>query len=163
MYTSFRIQNFKGFKDLAFNEGDLARVNLIAGKNNTGKTSVLEAMLIHSGNDSLKATLRATEGQADWQSLFHKFNSESSIDFSARFRVEQSPDLKNDRYRRIESEFWTLSILLEGTVVKAYLNYSEQADQEHNYIDVTSRTASSSSLDIKSYRFTTFGLISLDF
>lgn len=44
MYESFRVQNFRGFEDLRLD--DLARVNLIAGKNNTGKTSLLEALFI---------------------------------------------------------------------------------------------------------------------
>jgi AAA15 family ATPase/GTPase len=44
MYSQFRVQNFRGFKDLELK--DLARVNLIAGKNNVGKTSLLEAIYI---------------------------------------------------------------------------------------------------------------------
>ena len=47
MYKSFRVKNFRCFKDLQIN--DLGRVNLIAGKNNTGKTALLEAMYILSG------------------------------------------------------------------------------------------------------------------
>ena len=47
MYSSFRVQNFRGFKDLRLD--DLARVNLIAGKNNTGKTALLEAILTYTG------------------------------------------------------------------------------------------------------------------
>ena len=46
MYKSFRVKNFRCFKDLQIN--DLGRVNLIAGKNNTGKTALLEAMYICS-------------------------------------------------------------------------------------------------------------------
>lgn len=44
MYKSFRVKNFRCFKDLQIN--DLGRVNLIAGKNNTGKTALLEAMML---------------------------------------------------------------------------------------------------------------------
>ena len=46
MYKSFRVKNFRCFKDLQIN--DLGRVNLIAGKNNTGKTALLEAMYLHT-------------------------------------------------------------------------------------------------------------------
>jgi len=46
MYESFRIQNYRGFRDLKL-EG-LARVNLIAGENNSGKTALLEALYIHA-------------------------------------------------------------------------------------------------------------------
>ncbi len=44
MYKTFRVKNFRCFKDLQIN--DLGRVNLIAGKNNTGKTALLEAMYL---------------------------------------------------------------------------------------------------------------------
>ena len=44
MYKTFRVKNFRCFKDLQIN--DLGRVNLIAGKNNTGKTALMEAMYI---------------------------------------------------------------------------------------------------------------------
>ena len=44
MYKSFRVKNFRCFKDLQIN--DLGRVNLIAGKNNTGKTALLEAISV---------------------------------------------------------------------------------------------------------------------
>ncbi len=49
MLTTLRIQNFRGFKDLTLGtvEHPLKRVNLIAGKNNSGKTAVLEAILLH--------------------------------------------------------------------------------------------------------------------
>ena len=39
MYTSLSIKNFRAFQSLEM-EG-LKRVNLLAGKNNSGKTSVL--------------------------------------------------------------------------------------------------------------------------
>lgn len=42
MYTSLKIENFRCFAQLEIDH--LARINLIAGKNNTGKTSLLEAV-----------------------------------------------------------------------------------------------------------------------
>lgn len=47
MYKSFSVKNFRGFEDLQVEP--LGRVNLIAGKNNVGKTALLEALFIHSG------------------------------------------------------------------------------------------------------------------
>ena len=45
MFTSFTVKNFRCFRDLTI--APLGRVNLIAGKNNTGKTALLEAMYMH--------------------------------------------------------------------------------------------------------------------
>ncbi len=44
MLTNLHISNFRGFKQLDI--GPLKRVNLILGQNNTGKTSVLEALAL---------------------------------------------------------------------------------------------------------------------
>jgi hypothetical protein len=46
MFKSVRIQNFRQFKDLKLD--GLAQINLITGKNNTGKTSLLEALWIYA-------------------------------------------------------------------------------------------------------------------
>lgn len=47
MLNSLRLQNYKRFRDLQFPE--FKRVNLLTGKNNCGKTSVLEAILLLLG------------------------------------------------------------------------------------------------------------------
>lgn len=44
MYSSFRIRGFRRFQKLEIS--DLRRVNLLVGRNNSGKTSVLEALSI---------------------------------------------------------------------------------------------------------------------
>ena len=62
MYKSFRVKNFRCFKDLQIN--DLGRVNLIAGKNNTGKTALMEAMYLHSGNREPKTLLRVNQSDS---------------------------------------------------------------------------------------------------
>nr|WP_281721248.1 AAA family ATPase [Nitrosomonas nitrosa] len=46
MYTSFHIKNYRCFDNLALT--DLAQVNLIGGKNNVGKTALLEALFLHT-------------------------------------------------------------------------------------------------------------------
>lgn len=49
MLTQFEVKNFRCFRELALT--DLERVNLIAGKNNVGKTSLLEALHLHCQPD----------------------------------------------------------------------------------------------------------------
>ena len=46
-YEQLKIENFRGIKSLEID--DLARVNLFVGRNNCGKTSVLEAASLLTG------------------------------------------------------------------------------------------------------------------
>src|SRR6516225_709688 len=48
MLTSLKIANFRALKD--FHVRQLGRVNLIVGRNNSGKSTVLEAVRIYAGN-----------------------------------------------------------------------------------------------------------------
>ena len=58
MLQNFAIKNFRCFAGLKLDS--LARVNLIAGKNNTGKTAVLEALLqTEAGLGRLRSTANA--------------------------------------------------------------------------------------------------------
>ena len=56
MYGSFRVTNFRGFRDLHI--ANFGLVNLIAGKNNSGKTALMEALYLHSGDRSPQTLLR---------------------------------------------------------------------------------------------------------
>lgn len=55
MFTSLAIQNFRAFTDLKVDSVD--RVNLIAGKNDTGKTALLEAAYLHCNPTNARASL----------------------------------------------------------------------------------------------------------
>lgn len=79
MITSVNIKNFRGILDLRFN--DLGRINVVVGRNNVGKSSILEAIAIAIGavnQDSsvLKETLtrvlkwRGWLGRTSINSLF---------------------------------------------------------------------------------------------
>ncbi len=56
MYEKFHVKNFRCFADLQV--GNLGRINLIAGKNNVGKTALLEAMYLLAGNRDSRTMLR---------------------------------------------------------------------------------------------------------
>lgn len=96
MYKSFRVKNFRCFKDLQIN--DLGRVNLIAGKNNTGKTALMEAMHVLAGSYDGRILLRDhslrwvylnqaaqndSRNQLNWETLFRDLDSTNSIEISA--------------------------------------------------------------------------------
>ncbi len=88
MYKSFRVKNFRCFKDLQIN--DLGRVNLIAGKNNTGKTALLEAMYLHTRPKIPRELLNLQiirgldvpddDMSALWRQFFYKMNVAESIE-----------------------------------------------------------------------------------
>lgn len=52
MLNSLKIENFRSFEN--YEMRDLGRINLIVGKNNSGKTSVLEALhlVASQGNEN---------------------------------------------------------------------------------------------------------------
>src|SRR5438270_13612276 len=52
IWQNFTVKNFRCFSGVLLNH--LARVNLIAGKNNTGKTALLEAIHIQSYPENCK-------------------------------------------------------------------------------------------------------------
>ncbi len=76
MYKSLTIKNFRGIEALTIE--NLSRVNLIVGRNSTGKTSVLEALLLlgRASNAFPATRLGALRGQSDadargiWVGLF---------------------------------------------------------------------------------------------
>lgn len=65
MFKNLRIRNFRAFDDLEIPR--LGRVNLITGKNNSGKTSLLEALflLCCAGNPEMALRINAIRG-IDW-------------------------------------------------------------------------------------------------
>ena len=108
MYSSFNVRNFRGFAKLSFN--DFSRINLIAGKNNSGKTALMEAIYIHSGSRSPKTLLRSVETSdfeyyllrsrrgivnrydiSSWNSLFYDFDTQNDIELTAEFDTEPRP------------------------------------------------------------------------
>lgn len=97
MLTSLGIRNYRGFESLDIER--LGRINLIAGKNNSGKTSLLEAILLLSGGGradlaGLPVILR-TKSRAEnasralilnrWSLMFFEGNTDSRIEISGEY------------------------------------------------------------------------------
>ena len=89
MYTSFSISNFRLFDNLVVEP--LARVNLIAGENNVGKTALLEALWLHSGPNIPELCLRLSgfrgipgpNPRRLLHDVFYDFDAEREIVLSA--------------------------------------------------------------------------------
>jgi AAA15 family ATPase/GTPase len=75
MLNSLEIKNYRNLKHLQIQK--LGRVNLIVGKNNTGKTSVLEAISIHLYKGSFYWILKLLEEREEYR---NGNNSEKSVE-----------------------------------------------------------------------------------
>jgi AAA15 family ATPase/GTPase len=93
MYTNLKIQNFRGFKKLEI-EG-IKRINLIAGMNDTGKTSLLEAIYLNAGkNPHFILSINGFRGinkapffndatsEMPWESVFYDADTSKKVKIS---------------------------------------------------------------------------------
>jgi hypothetical protein len=106
MFHSFTVKNFRCFRELTLEP--LQRINLIAGKNNTGKTALLEAIHLHSYPRTAELPIRMNrqcgangDGQRDnksWQWLFFDNAGASVLDLRSA----------NDRGEIHTTEMWFL-------------------------------------------------------
>ena len=152
MYTSFRVKNFRCFRDLQLD--DLGRVNLIAGKNNSGKTALLEAMHVHSGNREPKTLLRIQALLRDddfpwrtrryvsylepasiisWNDLFNDFGTEKKIEMSAKF-VGKPEQLSNNK-SCLSLEISTISPDSED-FAKILREYDVEGDDRYDNVEI---------------------------
>ena len=89
MFECLKIRNFRGFNELKIDQ--LSDINLIAGRNNVGKTSLLEAIFLLAGAGNAQMVLNAniirglgpTEApprEPFWKQLFSDLNMGQSIE-----------------------------------------------------------------------------------
>jgi AAA15 family ATPase/GTPase len=109
MYTSFSVKNYRCFVNLTLEP--LARVNLIAGKNNVGKTALLEALWLHQGYhnpelavrvDLFRGLERIRIDEFLWD-LFTDFNPEQVIELASKDNHGKSKTLRIKLQKRSRS------------------------------------------------------------
>jgi hypothetical protein len=100
-YSLFKIDNFRNFSSFSINS--LERVNLITGRNNAGKTALLEALYLHIGcmNPNLANKLNVfrnlgvapTAEGAVWSFMFRNLDTQKVIDLYGKFADNTSSRL----------------------------------------------------------------------
>jgi AAA15 family ATPase/GTPase len=108
---NLRIRGFKGFKDLQLT--DLSRVTLVSGKNNVGKTSLLEAIFLfydtadpgmffrHLGWRGIDIDL--SDAESLFSPLFTDFNMENTLSFEVKddiYTAKMSIDFNPSRVQK---------------------------------------------------------------
>jgi len=91
MFKNIKIKNLRAISDLEIN--NLARVNLFVGKNNCGKTTLLEAIFFLIGHTNSKLPINANifrglevHSNEYWCSFFHNMKIDLDIGISAILR-----------------------------------------------------------------------------
>jgi len=98
MLKRLQIHNFRGFNTLKMNP--LGDINLIAGKNNSGKTSLLEAIFLLSGAGNVQMAvnnnvIRGIEsGGPLWKQLFYNLDMGCSIKIKGYYKSRGELTLK---------------------------------------------------------------------
>ncbi|MBF9223759.1 AAA family ATPase [Hymenobacter ruricola] len=86
---SFEVDNFRSLKHLKLEK--LARVNLLVGKNNSGKTSVLEGLFVIANIrnpywvQNIESTRNLSADRSDFRHLFYGFDTSKSIALSGTY------------------------------------------------------------------------------
>lgn len=87
-YSSFHVRRFRCLKEIVIEP--LEQVNLITGRNDVGKTTLLEALFLHIGETDPELALRignwrglSLEMFSSWRSLFWQFEDDKSIELAA--------------------------------------------------------------------------------
>jgi hypothetical protein len=164
MYRAFAVKNFRGFREVKME--DLARVNLIAGRNNVGKTALLEALFLHCGayNPTLTVHLSGFRGfeslkfefgkwaETPWDTLFYGFDATACIELigddtdtgrrSYRLTVvrdpSQEPDLSSLPPQLTYSPGESVGILNASDLASVLkLVYEDNLRQGHSYLVAT--------------------------
>lgn len=145
MYETIKIRNFRGIRQLDID--DLARINVLLGKNNAGKTSVLESMFLLCGgtNPSFPNAIAAYRGQRTmnvlpdnvWRPLFHQMDPGNPIHIQSRWTGERA-----DRQLQIEATLQGASPEMDTGTGVGTATYDDELTIESltlNYTDANDR------------------------
>lgn len=136
MISSLRIVNFRAFRDLTIER--LGRVNLIAGKNNVGKSTILEALELYA-DPRLRTILRLVSRRTDGLALISYMtglnlrNGSIATGGDVDRRVEGLQYLFNGRpLLNLASSSATFKIQLDSESLTVRFQWATQSDNSLN-------------------------------
>jgi AAA15 family ATPase/GTPase len=134
MLKSLKIKNFRCFEE--FDLPQLGRVNLLVGKNNSGKTSILEAVHILRSPNSMKPFLDILYYRGEY--FWSEKDNRDSFDLRNLFMGHQINDESNFEISGIESEHKKEKFSFCSTRISLdeILKNIEKENEENNEIQI---------------------------
>jgi predicted ATPase len=132
MITRLEFENFRGLKHVVLD--DLRSVNLIVGGNDTGKTSVLEGLILLLGNSNsisqLPLTFRTNQSSEDdrinfWPWLFHDRNP--ALPTRIQAEIDSHPGITVATQMLAEGNY-------PGSEAEPVLVRSDERDRDENLV-----------------------------
>ncbi|MDR0294626.1 MAG: ATP-binding protein [Prevotellaceae bacterium] len=130
MYTQLELSNFRGFKRFSM---ELKPITLIAGKNNTGKTSILEGLFLfqdYANPDVFIKLLKFrgmsqydTSARTVWEPLFYDMDTQECLE--VRLNGEFSLNLKRNNEFALSNNALGM---LDGKIDYSSVNYALLCD-----------------------------------
>ena len=145
MLERLHIRNYRVFNDLTIDQ--LSRINLIAGKNNSGKTSLLEALFLLSGGGNAQAASNANILRIDtfslnemaseisetfWKPLFSKLDMSRPIEITGHYKPLGQLTLKI-----VSEQLYPTELSLDRASGASATNLSAERSLTFQYTDHT--------------------------
>ena len=112
MYKELSISNFRTLKEIDIT--GIGNINIIAGANGTGKSTILESIFLNAGanNTILAVSLNGLRGDdqinikndAVFHSLFHDLDSSEVISIKSHYKMPNKILMSRSEERRVGKE-----------------------------------------------------------
>lgn len=126
MLESFLVKNYRLFKELKIDT--LKRVNLITGKNNVGKSALLEAMLIYHSLTDLPTINAILKQRGEWVDINDKWDEREKL-------YKQTDNYRHILYNREVDLENTTQGMLFGEDIDKYISLNYAYSKSHNFLD----------------------------
>ncbi len=140
MLNSLIIRNYRSLKELKINS--LGKVNLITGKNNTGKSTILEAIALYAGKGDLSIIYQflSERGENFKQSDTNKNPTESNIKSLSSLFTNRLVGFEGENIISIgavEDTLFGAQTSLENSVCLRFVKYYDEIQRDNQGIVTT--------------------------